>query len=244
MAIITNLVGYWSLGEASGTRSDSVGANHLSDNNTVTSTTGQVGNCAQFVAANTEYLSITDNTDLSMGNIDFSIAAWVQLADQFALNQLVAKSTGSDFAYHLFFNGGSTYRLKMEIANAVGLGGYDAIEATTFGLPPQDTWFFVVGWYDSVADTLNIQVNDGTVDSKGNSTGSFDDGGTFYLGRYDSFYFGGLLDEVGIWKKALTSAERTWLYNSGAGRSYADIVAESSGAAALPFVMQLGYQRI
>ena len=35
----------------------------------------------------------------------------------------------------------------------------------------------------------------------------------------------GRLDQVGVWKRVLTADERTWLYNSGNGRSYTEIVA-------------------
>ena len=65
----TNLIAYWKLDEASGTRNDSKGANHLTDNNTVTQAVGKVGNAAQFTLANSEYLSIADNADLSAGDI-------------------------------------------------------------------------------------------------------------------------------------------------------------------------------
>jgi hypothetical protein len=34
----------------------------------------------------------------------------------------------------------------------------------------------------------------------------------------------GLLDDIGVWKRKLSDTEVTWLYNSGAGRSYAEIV--------------------
>jgi len=44
----------------------------------------------------------------------------------------------------------------------------------------------------------------------------------FNLGKsiYNSNYWTGSLDEVGIWNRALTDTEVSQLYNSGSGRSY------------------------
>src|SRR3990167_5318802 len=70
------LVAYYNLDEASGTRADSVGSNDLTDNNTVTQETGIVGSSTQHTSPNNEYLSVADTADLSMADIDFTVAAW------------------------------------------------------------------------------------------------------------------------------------------------------------------------
>jgi hypothetical protein len=49
------------------------------------------------------------------------------------------------------------------------------------------------------------------------------------------FRWDGLIDEVGFWKRVLTSAERTELYNSGNGRDYAYITA-AAGVSLTPGV--------
>lgn len=50
--LLTSLIAHWKLDEASGTRNDSHGTNHLTDNNTVTTATAKLGtNAAQFTAA-------------------------------------------------------------------------------------------------------------------------------------------------------------------------------------------------
>ena len=56
-----DLVAYWTLDEASGTRSDSVGSSDLTDINTVTSAPGILNGAAQFTAANNEYFEVADN---------------------------------------------------------------------------------------------------------------------------------------------------------------------------------------
>src|SRR4051794_40520428 len=93
--LLANLVSYWKLDEASTgvapvTRNDSHGTNHLTDNNTVTSAAGKLGNAAQFTAANSESLSRIDNASLRFGDEDFSLAFWFW-PDVASLGFLVAK---------------------------------------------------------------------------------------------------------------------------------------------------------
>ena len=80
--------------------------------------------------------------------------------------------------------------------------------------------YFVVGWHDSVNNTLNIQVNNGTVNSLAWTAGVLNGSADFAIGaRRDTapLYFDGRIDAVGLWKRVLTSGERTSLYNSGTG---------------------------
>src|SRR5258708_7847472 len=56
-AITDNLVSFWKLDEASGTRTDSVGSNNLTSNNSVGQSVGKVSNAAHFTATSNQYLS-------------------------------------------------------------------------------------------------------------------------------------------------------------------------------------------
>ena len=92
----------------------------------------------------------------------------------------------------------------------------------TFGAASMDTWYLVFAWHDATADTINIQVNDGGVDSLatgGNAPANRS--GLFCIGtEYGSGKFNGLIDQVGFWKRTLSSIERTRLYNDGNGLAY------------------------
>jgi hypothetical protein len=218
-SLLTSLVAYWKLDEASGTRNDSVGANHLTDNNTVMSTTGKVGDAADLVRANSESLSIADNAALSVGDIDFTVGAWVK----FNLNgasfpstfHLVSKTGGSADEYWLESDG---YNFRFRVYAGGNL--YSATEAITV---VSGTWYYLVGWHDATANTVNLIVNNGTPTST-STTGAVPDNSnsSFNIGRYGSgvFYDDGQVDEVGLWKRLLTSDERTELYNSGNGKTY------------------------
>lgn len=219
-----NLIAFWRLEEASGTRNDSKGTNHLTDNNTVTQATGKVGFGAQFTIANSEYLSIADNADVSTGDIDFTFACWVYLDAKATTQMIVGKSdaTAGNREYHLYYNQ-STDRFLFEVHRATDTGA--SATANNFGSPTVGTWYFIVGWHDAAADTVNIQVNNGTADSTATG-GALQASGTaeFDLGRRSfggsNLYLGGRLDAVGLWKRVLTASERTELFAGAGGREY------------------------
>ena len=237
--LLTSLISYWSLDEASDgsapvTRADSHGANHLTDNNTTASAAGKVGNGADFELANTESLSIADNAALSMGDIDFSIAVWVK----FESAPLDAQGMTIVSKWDVFTNH-REYALRWRKNTATSLDHLEfvvsndgtavmSVPAATLGTPTAGVWYFVVAWHDAASNTINIAVNNGATNSAAHTTGVLDSDSAFYLGSLNgvpAYYMDGIEDEVAIWKRTLSAAERAWLFNSGNGRSYAEIVA-------------------
>ena len=218
-SLLTNLIAYWKLDETSGTRNDSVGANHLADNNTVTSTTGKIGTAGQFTSANNEYLSIADNADVSTGDIDYSVAAWVMLDSTGTSRNIIGKgnpSSGGGCEFCLRYTGGA----NVFIFTAGKSGGESQAQHTL--TVSTGVWYFVVGWYNSVSNLANIRVNDGTTVSVSHTSG-WDTALSLFIG-VDTVatgrYWNGRIDEVGFWKRVLTAEEITTLYNNGNGITY------------------------
>jgi hypothetical protein len=82
----------------------------------------------------------------------------------------------------------------------------------------------VIAWYDNDANTLNIQIDNGTVHTASAPAGGGAPDGThnFNLGSSGSgSYMPGRIDATGIWKRVLTSDERAYLWNNGTGREIA-----------------------
>ena len=77
-----NLVSYWSFDEVSGTRNDSEGSNHLTDNGTVTTADGKQNSSADFDDSNNEYLSHASNSDFQTGDVDFTWAGWIYIENK------------------------------------------------------------------------------------------------------------------------------------------------------------------
>src|SRR3990167_536919 len=170
-----------------------------------------------FVAASSQYLSRAgDDADLSAGDIDFTIACWVRFDSLSAARVWLSKNltAGNQKGYQLYY-ALATDRLRFQVSND---GAADVtLDADVFGAPAIDTWYFVVAWHDATANTLNIQVNNGTPDSVAHTTGVFDNTAPFMLGQNGNGagYHDGRVAEVGFWKRILTSDERALLAKGG-----------------------------
>jgi hypothetical protein len=223
-ALLQDMVAFWELEEASGNRIDAHGANDLAPTNTPGNATGIVGSAVALASASSQYLSIADNAALSMGDIDFSICAWVRFDTLPGTASIATKWTtgGNQREYMLIFQS-SRFRF---FTSSNGTSSTSVV-ANTFGAPSTGTWYFVVVWHDATANTINIQINNGTADSAAHSTGVVDLASTFYLGQagFGGALMDGRIDQTGVWKRVLTAGEKTWLYNAGSGRSYSAISA-------------------
>ena len=228
--LLTNLISYYSKEEASGTRNDAHGTNHLTDNNTVTQAAGKVGNAAKFTAPNSESLSIASNPSLAISDIDASWGFWVYLDTKSAQMGLVTKwnANSSQRGYQIYYSSAAD-RFAFLVSSDGTFNANFQINADALGSPATGTWYYINAWHDSVGNTINIQVNNGTVNSKAHTAGLFASTAAFALGAeaFSPFsrFLNGRLDEAGFWKRVLTTDERTWLWNGGSGRSYADVVA-------------------
>jgi hypothetical protein len=215
-----NLVAFYKMDEPAGMRLDSYGSNHLTDNNTVTQAVGKVGAAAQFTAANSEYLSAADSAALSTGDVDFTFCVWVY-ADSFGSTRIIlAKSNGATSGEFFLGYNSAANRFRFAIENGAT---FVTVDANVLGAPSTATWYFIVAWYDTTANTVNIQVNNGTANSAATgATVPADTAVAFTVGSTSvpDLYWDGRVDGLGFWKRVLTAAERTELYNGGAGKPY------------------------
>jgi hypothetical protein len=223
VALLAKITSYWKLDEASDgsgavTRNDSVGTNHLTDNNTCPSAAGKVGNGAGFTRTNSEYLEKTDVASLSIGDINFVLFAWVYITGDFKAF-LIGKShadLGNGYEYALIYVA-TDKKVAFVSSNGTDL---EAIYCNDFGVLSLNTWYFVVGWHDTDLDTINIQVNNGTVTAVARTVTPADTNKPFRVGG-NTIYLSGRVDEAGFVKNnLLTAAERTILWNGGAGISH------------------------
>lgn len=218
------IVAYWKLNEASAAnRADSVGSITLTNpvGLTIEGVSGKLSNAAEFDQADGDHLfSAADPAAVDFtGNQDFTVACWVQIKAG-TLNQrrtFVAKYESAGQAqWYLQARNSPSARLLFGVNDAE----IEAI-ANNYGVPAEDTWIFMVCWHDATADTVNIQINNGTADSTAHSAGIEDSTSIVRVGRLTTAgYLDGMVDEIGVWNRVLTSGERTELYNSGTGKTY------------------------
>jgi hypothetical protein len=234
MAVIDNLIVSFDLAETTGNAVDShTNGYHLTETGgTIASGAGPAGtaNTARdFEDADTAHFAIADNADLSMGDFDFSIAAWVRLERNDENMFVLAKSDNNNTQeYEIIYSNAGNWQFRLSSGSSfANFTGVASDAAFSIG-----QWYFIVARHDATANTIDIGIDgDTTPNSAAYSAGCWDGGAAFFLGQSggDTAYFDGMLAQVRLWKKKLTTDEVTWLYNAGAGRTYADIVAEAGG---------------
>lgn len=224
-----NQIAYWKLDEASGNRSDSVGANLLTETSgTIDSVAAKVGNGADFELADSEFFEIADNTDLSTGDVDFTLSGWVKLESKATYQDLVSKYDSASVAeYTLYYHPGAD-RFIFEIYNNAGVkvGTVNNGAAVSPG-----TWYFITAWHDAGANTVNMQVNNGAVQSGATTGAPSDTAANFRMGAdtaAETTFLDGVMDEWAFWKRQLTPQEITALYNNGDGFAFTQIAQESN----------------
>jgi hypothetical protein len=231
MALTTNLVSYYKLDEASGNRSDSHGSNTLTDNNTVGSATGVINNAADFEKDNVEYLSRAGTGLFNFGGADFSINLWFNAETTIGGPALIGKDTaGANRQWVVLLDwNNANVSVFLFINDSTYFGRRIPNSSLSVSTP------YMVTVTRSVS-TFKIYLNgsDQTLTDVGNSAiGTIQDTTTeFRIGVFanDTGPFDGLIDEVGIWTRALTGQEVTDLYNSGTGLSYDNFGAGGGGA--------------
>ncbi len=223
-ALYTNLISYWPLDEASGSRADSVLANNLTDNNTVTSTTGKQSNAAVFTKANSEYLSTADNAALSAGDVDFYVSCWIYpTLNDGSVMTIVSKGSSTQKAWSVNISWADS-KVYFDAYTPAGALTYIG----TTGTVTTNTWYFVEAWHDATANTITIALNGTSASTAFPSGGVRDDNGLFMVGASESGavtrYYQGRIDELGFWKNYIpNSTERTWLRNSTTGRTHDEV---------------------
>jgi hypothetical protein len=215
-AIRSALLAYWPLSEASGQpRLDRAGGSNLLDNNGVGTAAGKVGStAAQFVAAGNDFLSCPFTWETSPGDSAYSLFAWVYLDSKADYRMILTRGDGNA-EYQLYYDVAAD-DFDFLIGNGATQRGQ--VHSTNAGHPATATWYFLVAWYDGAI--LNISVNNGTANSSARTGAPAAVGDSVRIGRRaDGYPFDGRIGPVGIVGRVLTAAERSYLYNNGAGRA-------------------------
>lgn len=244
--LLDALMAYWPGNEESG---DALDAHFyeidLTDTNTVTYADGNVYSTArQYTAANSEQHT-NSHIALSGKDCDLTVAAWVYL-DSKGSNRFIAgcdQGVTNDQEYRLWYRA-TDDRFRFDIFDP-STGSVGTATANTFGSPSTETWYFVLAWHDSVANTVSIQINNGTVDDAATSGPAASNSVLlpFRIGRAggSTMIWDGRIGPTMVWKSAgggggvLTSTQRTALYNGGSGLPYSEFTASTTPIIAFVF---------
>jgi len=213
---IDDMVSYWSFDEGQGTIAyDSVGDNH----GTIlgaTWTTGQINDALSFDHVN-DYVEVADDLSLRFTQYDsFSVSFWAKPSTGgYVFSKLQAYSQFGLFGYALRWLNTSEFQFMTQKS-----GVNNVFVDTSDNSAPAGSWYFVTAVYDN--KDMKIYLNG---ELKGTNFFGYDTGTTspdnkFTIGvrLYDvtfEQYFGGIIDDMMIFSKALSAEEIQQLYLSG-----------------------------
>lgn len=236
-ALSDGLVAYWSFDD---NVSEITGNFTSTDYGTTINVSGKLGNARSFDGGN-DFVNINTQALFNISQ-SWSIGLWINTtstaADSFfSWYDFASGNKGFDFGIGRTASGAS-------INNGRIFGGIGNAYFWATDLSPaanNGNWRYIVLTYDS-SDTKfrlysagSLVNTSGAIASISEPTGkNFTIGARTYTASYDSFY-AGLLDEIGVWNKALNSSEVSQLYNSGTGLNYSSIIAGGGTPASVTF---------
>ena len=176
------------------------------------------GVSTRLLASSSQYWSSADSPVLSTGDIDFFFVALVDLASKPAnVMTILSKedSIASAAEYRMEWRN-TTDRFRFIIFNSAG--GATGVAADALGVPSVGKLYFVMVWHDSIANTINIQVNNSATNSAAEGIAIVDSTATFRIGALStgtvSNFWNGRVAGVWFWKRRLLSlSDRLWLQN-------------------------------
>lgn len=183
--------------------------------------TGLIGNAAEFNVIQNDFLQRATSAEFEMtGNVKFGFTGWynpqaIGVADQAILGKW---DIAGSREYRIYIRNGE---FRFEVTNS-GISPVTVVNTTPL---MAGQWYFFAAWYDPIAGTINLKINEGATESFPHASGVYGASGVpFYVGFDDaasSSNLNGRLDSVSMWKTAFPSeAELSVLYHSGMGLDY------------------------
>jgi hypothetical protein len=215
--LFTSCVGYWKMNDNA---DNSIVVNRIGYNGTYHGTGGaddytnahhqDSGNPPNLNGA-LEFDGVQDYVDIGnvIGTGAYTKAAWIKRATGPFVNNIVSADTAS----HAFF-APENYSFKL----AAGHNSSWGLVKDTVPLAV-DTWYFVAVTFDpSVESGKMVLYKNGVEVADANNVPTQSSSTTTYIGRFSSgYYFGGVMDNVMVFDRALSADEIGTLYNSGSG---------------------------
>ncbi|NVN91051.1 MAG: IPT/TIG domain-containing protein [Desulfuromonadales bacterium] len=224
----SGLVSWW---RGEGDAGDTAGGLTGTPTSGITYAAGKVGQAFSFTGTfnnvpATAYITVPDNPGLNFGTNEFSIAVWIKTTDTAAYQRLVTKRTytGATAWYSLAANGGKVLfetgvnNITSTATVTDGLWHHIAVTRDPVGTSPRRYHLYIDGGEDAYVIDSGANLN---------STAPLEIGKWFNENYYTGIY-SGLMDEIQLFNRALTSAEVQNIYKAG-----------SAGLALLPTITSI-----
>jgi len=232
-SIDDGLISYWSFDEGAGTTAaDGKGSNDGAllvgpEGGGIAPiwTPGKWGNALAFDGVSAY---VDCGSDISLQPAVVSVSAWVKQVAYNYYGQIAGLATDSgdyESGYSLLSDDywiGGAESLAMWVSG--GPGESDGSYIANTDVPPAGDWIHVVGTYDGTETIIYVNGVPGTPSTAESGDIDYDYVTSFYIGLYWTpgpevptewfLPYSGLIDDVGVWGRALTQGEVSWLSNN------------------------------
>ncbi|MBI3194922.1 MAG: T9SS type A sorting domain-containing protein [Ignavibacteriae bacterium] len=215
-----NMVAWWTLDETSGSVSDDVMGfpNDGTRINAPTVVAGKVVSALNFNGT-TQYVEIPSHSEINLDSLDFTIDAWIKSVDSIGVSTMVDKRVSSPVqGFSFFLNNG---KLALQLADATGTSDFCSFNSGDNCTNYSSQLSVADGQWHHIAVTVDRNDAQGIVfykDGVASSTlydptyrdGSLSSNAVLHLGARsfdNSASYQGILDEVEIFKRALSATE-------------------------------------
>jgi len=211
MSTLDNLIAYWRMDEASGTRYDSVGSMNLAQSGSVGSDTGKLGTRCATLGATSVGMQASGASLGALNSETVFFAGWYRLDS-------VSGASAKPIAMLELNNGGASHlQLAIKYDHTIGKIIAETADETTIASPAISvgTWYHILATWNG--PLVNLYVN-----NNGSSDGTHTDRDGHW--NVTQIAFGNSssghsfsVDDWGIWDESPSSTDRGDLYNSGSG---------------------------
>jgi hypothetical protein len=154
---------------------------------------------------------------------DLTITAWVKLNVDVTANarSIISKDSSGSREYYINLQG-PLNKLYFGMFNTLGTEFTVSINSIS-----KDAPHLVIATFNSSTRYMTVAVDNGIADTK-MLTGTPKTGNAIlYVGSrqyFDDQFFSGAIGPIAMWRKVLSPDQQTWLFDSGAGRAYAELI--------------------
>tara|TARA_Y100000310_G_C20677195_1_gene813764 strand:- start:253 stop:1083 length:831 start_codon:yes stop_codon:yes gene_type:complete len=218
MALTDNIVSYYKLDGAAGAVVDSAGSNDGTNNGATRSETGKIGDCFRFDYPN--HISVGYSDTLVIDG-DITMTAWINMdasSENVALMCWKYGDTGPE--YNTMFYWGKMGTGQIRAIHEYGNGTNQESRTVGTNYLTHSGWQFICITRDTTAKNYKFYVDGDYKETISYNTNPEKAASGNQQVLSICHNWPDLVDEVGIWGRALTAEEVTELYNSGDGLTY------------------------
>ncbi len=214
----TSSLAYWKFDDMTGTTAVDSTGNGKSGNfggSPTWTVEGKNGGALSFNGSS-DYVSVTNDSDLNFGTSSFSISYWTKSNYPSGTRGFIQKGSGP------FNTAGTGWQLRQNgtlFEFARNNGGANPTRLSTSLSAWSGKWVNVIVTYNYSTGDAKLYVNGSYIDTV-NYTGDYVDSYNLEIGRGNDGYFSGMIDDVKLYNYVLTDRDIIMEYNGGAPVGY------------------------